>query len=69
MVRFAITVLLLVALALWNLPEFREWGRYDRNSEALAQSDQECRYQAQRVAVHDSGNNNLKSSCLSSRGF
>ena len=38
MVRFAIMLLLLAALALWNLPEFRTWGRNDRRDEALTRS-------------------------------
>jgi hypothetical protein len=60
MARFAITVLLLLGLALWNLPEFQEMGRHDRNSEALAQIEQECEYQAQKVATRDSRDNDFE---------
>jgi len=58
--RFAITVVLLLALALWNLPEFQKWGRHDRNSQALAPIEQECEYQAQKVAARNGRDNDLE---------
>jgi hypothetical protein len=51
MVRFTITLVLSVALVLWNLPEFETWGRNDHRDKALTRSVSEVLAKADAKAV------------------
>lgn len=69
MARFAITVLLLLALTLWNLPEFSKWGRHERTGDAVARSEQDCEDQAPKVAVIVANEKSFKARCRSLHGY
>jgi hypothetical protein len=66
MVRFTITVILLIALALWNLPEFEKWGRHE-DAESFSQAEQECKYPARKVVARGRGDTIVQSSCWPDR--
>lgn len=61
MIRFTVTLLLLLALAFWSLPEFEKWGRHDRD-EAMMQFQRECEYQVHKVAS-DGDDEHFNSKC------
>ena len=69
MVRFIVTVSLLMALATWNFPRFQQW-QHDRSGASLAQHHpKDCEYEAEKTAAieHVAANldrdNGLKTSC------
>ena len=69
MARFAITVLLLLVLTLWSLPEFSKWGRHERTSDAIARSKQDCEDQAQKVAATDAKEESFRLHCRSLHSY
>jgi hypothetical protein len=51
MVRFVVTVSLLIALAAWNFPRFQQWNQHNRSVAALAQHDpRDCADEAAKTA-------------------
>jgi hypothetical protein len=67
MVRFTIAVILLTALALWNLPEFEKWGRHE-DAETFSQAEQECKTPARKVvASRGRGDGIVQSNCWPDR--
>jgi len=70
MIRFVVTVSLLIALATWNFPHFQQQNQHNRSVAALAQHDaRDCADEAaktapiEQIAANLDQDNDPKTSC------